>query len=195
MLKYFVLGFLVKLTTGFDDTLTHIPVMASVTRSKWGRWAFACGIVLAISLAIVVALFFARLIHELPYARFVAAGLLLVLAAAIYFDWLVHEKRKKVEVEFKRKKRISNVRVARMVGVGFVAAFATVIDDTVAYAALFAMDGFGNLVAIMGIFAALAVELYVVLKFAKPIMKFKYKDELAAGGLIVLASLIVSGLI
>lgn len=193
-LKYLILGFVVKILTGFDDTLTHIPVMASVTRSRWGRWAFALGIVFAISLAIVMALFFAQLISSVPYARFIAAGLLFLLAIAIQFDWLVHEKRKKVEFELSQK-RISNERAVKLLGIGFVAAFATVIDDTIAYAALFLAGGFASALAIVGIFAALAVELCIVLKFSKPVMKFRYKDELAAGGLIVLGSLIFSGLV
>jgi len=194
MLKYFVLGFVVKLVTGFDDTLTHIPVMASVTKSRLGRFAFAAGIVLAIIAAIIIALFFAHLIHDLPYANVIAASLLFMLAIAIYFDWFVHEKRKKIQVKFKQK-RISNARVAKLIGVGFVTAFATVIDDTLAYAALFLAGNWESVLATVGIFVALAVQLVVIFKFSELVMRFKYKDELAAAGLTVLGVLVLIGIV
>jgi hypothetical protein len=47
-LKYLLLGFAVKIITGFDDTITHIPVLASVTRTRAGKIAFSIGTLLAI---------------------------------------------------------------------------------------------------------------------------------------------------
>ncbi|MBL7148418.1 MAG: hypothetical protein ISS82_06330 [Nanoarchaeota archaeon] len=42
-LKYLFSGFLVKIIAGFDDTLTRIPIAATLTRTKKGRYAFAAG--------------------------------------------------------------------------------------------------------------------------------------------------------
>jgi len=194
-LKYLLLGFFVKVITGFDDTLTHIPVMASVTKTRRGRLAFALGIVLAISTAILMSIFFAQLIHDWPYARLLAASLLFLLAVAICCDWFVHEPRKRVELKIKRNHAISAARFTKLIGIGYVSAFATVIDDIIAYAPLFLVNLSSSIFAVMGIFLALAVELFVVLNFSKYVMKFKYKDELAAGGLTLLGVLLVVGAI
>jgi len=54
VIKYLISGFFVKIIAGFDDTLTRIPIAATLTRTKKGRYAFAGGIFLAICLAIVI---------------------------------------------------------------------------------------------------------------------------------------------
>jgi len=60
-------GFFVKLITGFDDTLVHIPILANITKTKLGRIAFSSGILIAITLAIVLSFLFASFIKTLPY--------------------------------------------------------------------------------------------------------------------------------
>jgi len=86
-LKYLLLGFFVKIVTGFDDTITHIPILASVTKTRFGKFMFAIGAVFAIIAAIIISMFFATLLQSWPYARFVSAGLIFLLAIAIYGDF------------------------------------------------------------------------------------------------------------
>ena len=106
VLKYFIAGFFVKLITGFDDTLTHVPLISYLTKTRRGKVAFGMGIFLAICLAIVVAVFFSSLIKSIPHYRYVIGGLLFALAFVIYFDIFRKEKVKKTEQKMKRVQRV-----------------------------------------------------------------------------------------
>ena len=75
-LRYFTAGFLVKLITGFDDSLTHVPLMSYLTKTKKGKIAFGIGIFLAICVAIVFATFFSHVLQLIPYYRYIMAGIL-----------------------------------------------------------------------------------------------------------------------
>ncbi len=79
-LKYLALGFFVKIITGFDDTITHIPVLAAITRTRLGRIAFSVGTLFAIGLAIVISLFFASFIKQFTFYKYIIAALLFALA-------------------------------------------------------------------------------------------------------------------
>jgi cytochrome c biogenesis protein CcdA len=97
MLKEVLSGFFVKLITGFDDTITHVPIISSLTRSKKGRLAFVFGIFLAITLAIILSYFFVSLFRSFEYYKYVAAGIIFVLAFLIYIlkSYLESLKRKR----------------------------------------------------------------------------------------------------
>jgi len=192
-LKYFFLGFLVKVITGLDDTITHVPIIASVTKTRTGRIAFAIGIILAIIAAIIASIFLVNVIKQFPYYRYISAGLIFVLAAAIYFDVFVHKPRTKAEKKLIKQKRISVERFTQLVGIGFIAALATVIDDTIAYSSLFLTDG--RYLAILGILSAALLEIFAVIYFSKKIAKIKYKEEIASAGLVMLGILILTRVI
>jgi len=136
-LKYFLSGFFVKIITGLDDTMVHIPIMGTITKTRLGRIAFSTGILLAIAFAIVLSFLFASTIKLIPYSKYISAGLIFLLAIVIYFDVFIHKPREKVERKLKKIKRISVKRFFKLLSLGFIAAFATVIDDIIAYSSLF----------------------------------------------------------
>jgi hypothetical protein len=194
MLKELVMGFFAKIVTGFDDTFTHVPVIASLTRTKKGRFAFGLGILLGICVAIMIAVFFSSWIKSFQYFRYVVAVLLFTLAAFIYFDILVTKPRKKQEIKLKKlKKPIGIKRISKLIGVGFVASFVTVVDDTVAYSSLFL--GNGKTFAIIGILLASITEILVIIYFSKKISGIKHKEKIASFGLIILGILVLLGVI
>ena len=130
-LKYLGLGFFVKGITGFDDTITHVSILASVTKTRKGKIAFSIGTMAAIIAAIIIAVFFSALLKAFPYYKYIAAGLIFALAAAIYFDVFIHKPRTKAEKRLLKRKKIPAERFTHLMAVGFIASFATVITSSI----------------------------------------------------------------
>ncbi|MBW3012882.1 hypothetical protein KY340_01635 [Candidatus Woesearchaeota archaeon] len=194
--KFILLGIFVKIVTGFDDTITHIPIITSITKTRKGKIAFTAGMFLAIILAIIIAMFFSTLLKSVPFYKEIFAGLLFGLAIAIFFDILVHKPRAKAEHEImKYKKKIPTERIARLLFVGFIASFATVLDDIITYSPLFTHGFLYDIFAIIGILAAALLELLLVLYFSEKLTKFKHKEKIASVGLVILGILILTGII
>ncbi len=192
-IKYLFLGIFVKIITGLDDTITNIPILASVTKKRVGRIAFSIGTLFAIIVAIIVSFFFISAIMHFSYYRYISAFLLFALAIAMYFDIFVHKPRTRLEAKF--KKRISFKRFTTLLGIGFLASIVTVIDDVVAYSPLLAVSGISRYYAIAGILMATVLEILVVIYFSKKIAKIKYKKEIASLGLSILGILVLAGII
>jgi hypothetical protein len=190
-MKYILSGFLVKAVTGFDDTIAQIPLLGSITKSRLGRIAFAIGILLAISIAIGFSVMFASILRNIPYFRYIAAGLIFILALCVYFKVFVHKQREEAEKEIKATKRILSKRFLKLLGIGFIAGFATVIDDTVAYSSLFLEKTTNALYPIIGIYLAVIIELSIIIYFSKKVAKFKWKRQIATIGLIILSLLVL----
>jgi len=195
MLIHLLLGFFVKIITGFDDTLTNVPILASVTKVRMGKIAFSIGTIIAIALAIIISIFFASLLAGFSYYRYISAGLIFLLATLIHFDVFVHKPRTKAEKKLLKMKKLSTERFTRLVGIGFLASFATVLDDIIAYTPLFLGSLTIKILAIIGIMAGTLLEIFAVIYFAEKIAKIKYKEEIASLGLVILGILILAGVI
>ena len=191
MLKYIFLGFFAKIVTGLDDTITHVPILASVAKTRIGKIAFSIGTLIAIIIAIIISLFFSSVLKKIPFYRYIIVGLIFILAALIYFDVFVHEPRTKTEKRLFKMKKISAERFTKLIGIGFVASFATVLDDIIAFAPLFLGVFITQLSAIIGILIGAFVEIILVIFFAEKIAKIKYKEEIASIGLVILGVLIL----
>jgi len=198
VLQYIVSGLVVKLLTGFDDTMVHIPVVANITKTRKGRIAFAIGIFLAIVAAIVISILFASIIKQIPYHRFLSAGLVFALAILIYFDVLVDKPKIKVKEKIhkieQRPKviRISRKRFFKLILVGFLTAFATVIDDTIAYSSLFLRNVGTTFFVVIGILLATVLQAIVLIYFSKKVTKIPWKKEITVVGLLILGVLILA---
>lgn len=192
ILKYFLFGFFIKIITGLDDTITRIPLLSSVTKTKIGKIAFSIGTVIAVTLAVVFALFFSTLITKIPSYRYIIAGLIFLLAITIFFG-LFEEKMKKRKEE--KLKKITTKRFFKLIGIGFIASFITVIDDSIAYIPVLSVQGPLKLAAVLGIYVALILQIILIIYFAKKIAKFKYKKHLAVLGLIIIGILVLLGII
>jgi len=77
-------------------------------------------------------------------------------------------------------------------GAGFLTAFATVIDDTIAYSSLFLSGAFNTIIFVVaGILTATISQLILVVYFSKRIQKIPYKKNITIIGLVVLSILIL----
>lgn len=189
MIKYFLLGLYVKIITSFDDTITRIPIISSVTSNRHGQFMFSIGNILAVISAILIAIFFSKLLHSIPYYRYISIGLIFALAIAIHFDLFVHKQRNKAEEKIKKSNSIK--RSTQLIGIGFIASFATLIDDIVAYTPLFLIGGIDTIYSIIGILIATIIEIIIVIYFSDRISHIKYKEEIASLGLVILGILML----
>jgi len=191
VIKSILSGFMVKIITGFDDTITQVPIMTSLTKTKKGKFAFLFGIFLAVTLAIILSFLFANFLKAFNYYSILASILIFFLAFAIYFNIFLPKSKQKTQQKIKKiKNTISFKKIIKLISLGFLAAFVTVIDDSLAYSSLFLTLNL-NLFAILGIYLALILELFAVLSFSKQISKLKYKKEISVFGLIILGFLIL----
>jgi hypothetical protein len=194
--EHLLFGFLVKIITGFDDTLTNVPVLASVTKVRMGKIAFSVGTLLAIAAAIIASMLLTQAIGFFRYSRYIAAALIFLLAALIYFDVFVHKPRTKAEKKLMHRQKISAEHFTKLIGIGFFATIVTALDDIIAYTPLFLGAGFRVAAfAIAGILAATIVEIILVVYFAGMIAKIKHKQQIASAGLVILGILTLSGII
>jgi len=194
-LKYLLSGFIVKLLAGFDDSMVHVPIMSHMTRSRKGRIAFAIGIFIAVTLVIGFAFLFGSAIKKIPGARYISAGLICLLAVSVYFNIFISKPKKKIREKIQHVRRVSNVRFLKLMGIGFVTAFATIIDDTIAYSGLFLSSTSNFLYIFIGLFVGLVFQLFLVVTFTKQFQKIKYKKEITTISLIILAGLIGFGVL
>lgn len=189
LIKSFFSGIFVKLITGFDDTMVHLPVLTNLTKTKRGRFAFATGIFIAITLAVLISILFASAIRLLPYYHYISASLILILAFIVYFELFTPKKNKKVKKQARKLKKISSKRIFQLMGIGFITAFATVIDDTLAYTSLFISKG-SEIPAALGVLTATLIQLSLIIFFSKKISNIRYRKQITTIGLVILSILI-----
>tara|TARA_Y100000310_G_C20703671_1_gene832467 strand:+ start:5751 stop:6341 length:591 start_codon:yes stop_codon:yes gene_type:complete len=189
-LKLISSGFLVKTITGFDDTMTQIPIVGAVARTKYGRIAFSIGILLAVTTAIILSFLFASAIKNFAYHKYLVSGLLVIIALTVYFDVQLYKPKNRVIKRAKQIQQITKKRFLKLLGIGFIAAFITVIDDSVAYSSALLGAVSSAPFVILGIYIALFLELIIIVYFSSLISKFKYKKQIATLGLLTLALLV-----
>ncbi len=199
-LKYFILGFTVKVVASIDDTVTRIPVLLAITKNRSGKIAFAVGNMLAITVAIFIAIFFSSFLSELPGFRYIVVALFVLLAMSVYFDWfwgikfqkpLKVVKKKKIKVE----DGISLKNFLLLVFWGLVISLLTLLDDTVVFIPLFAGDRIHSAMAILGIYSSSFIQLTIMVFFAEWLEKLPYLKEFTSIGLLLFALLFWFGLI
>jgi hypothetical protein len=186
ILHAFLLGVFIKFITGIDDVLTRVPVVAAVTRTRMGKIAFSIGTVLAVTVATAIAFFFSSFVINIPAYRYVVAGVVFILALLIYKDVFVHKPRSKAEQRLMRFKKISAERFTKLVGIGFIASFATVLDDVIAFLPIFLLKPHLVVFGLFGIFVMTVVQAVLVITSAERIARIPYKEEIASLGLVLL---------
>ncbi len=189
VIKYFLSGFFVKILAGFDDTMARIPIMSYMTKTKKGRIAFALGIFIAVILVMIFAFLFASVIKAIPYSNYISAGLIFLLAMSIQFDLLIQKPKRKITKKL-HVQRVSVKRFFKLIGFGFLTAFITIIDDTIAYSGLFLNTLSNPVPVIVGIFFGTILQLTVIVYFSQKFSKLKYKKEITVFGLVLLSLLI-----
>lgn len=194
IIQQIISGFFVKAIASFDDTLTRIPVIAQLTRGKKGKIAFSIGTLLALTVILVIVIFFSALLNLLPYSRYLIAGLIILLAVTVYFEVFTSKSNQKLENKIKTGD-ISSERFIKLIGIGFVISFVTLLDDSLILASLFIGDDITKFLAVIGVYLATLVQISIVIYFGQRINKFKYKKEVASFALVVLAILIILGVV
>lgn len=195
IIKYFFSGLFVKLLAGFDDTMTRIPIMSHMTKSAKGRYAFATGILLAVLIVTFFAFFFATLIKSIPYINYISAGLIFLLAISIQFDLFVQKPKDKISKKIKHVERVSKKRFFQLIGFGFITAFATILDDTIAYSGVFLTAIPNTIPVLIGIITGTLIQLIIIIYFSSKFYKLKYKKEITVFGLLLLSLLIALGVL
>ncbi len=195
-LKYILSGIIVKAIASFDDFLTRIPLIAELTRTRKGKIAFSLGNLLAVFFVIIMSILFAALISEFPQARLISAILIFILAALVYCEVFVVQPKSTLEKKLLKIEHISAQRFFKLIGVGFIISFITLIDDTIVLAGLFlGKEFYRQLLISLGIILVTILQLILIVYFSEMIFKLKYKKELATLGMIVVGFLILVGVI
>ncbi len=185
-------GFLVKSIASFDDTITRIPVITHLTKTYKGRIAFSVGTLLALTAILLIAIFFSGIINLFPYSRQLTAGLIFILAVLLYFDlFLTAESR----YESKILSQESSHKLLKITWMGFVVSFITLIDDSFVLLPLFLRDHLSNFYSVIGVYLAALAQIVLVIYFGESLKKIKHKKELAAGSLVLLSILVVTGVV
>jgi len=196
LVKSFAIGFIVKVAASFDDVLTRIPVIASLTRTRMGKVAFSVGTLLSLTVALGLAFIFSTVIEGIPGVRYIIAGFIIILAISVYSGVFTSRRATQTTQDIKKIKRISRARFIELIGIGFVFSFLTVLDDIVVLTPLFLDRTLLERIAVAGgIYIATFIQVIFAIYFAEKAARLKYKKEIAAVSLIILAGLIATGLI
>ncbi len=194
-LQQVLTGFLVKSIASFDDTLTRIPVLAELTRGKAGKIAFSIGTLLALTVILIIVIFFSTVLNMIPHRQYLVAGLIFLLALAVYFEVFSPKKEEKIERKLLHVQAISNGRFFKLIGIGFIVSFVTNLDDMVVLMPLFIGDHTAKLFRVAGIYLATLTQIVLVVYFSRQLSRIKYKKELATLALVILAALVWRGVI
>lgn len=192
--KYFILGFVVETVSSIDDTVSKVPVLLGMTKTRAGKIAFSIGAMIAVVAAIFLAVFSSEYIKEIPHFRWWVGGVIFLLAVLIYFD-VFAKKGVKVGVRVLEVKKISTSRVLQLVVVGFIISFVTLIDDTLLFIPLFAGAEYSLIAAASGILLSAFLQVVVMIFFTELLEKLPFKKTIAVGGLLLFGVLIVTGVI
>lgn len=186
-------GFLVKTIASFDDTLTRIPVISYLTKTKRGRIAFSIGTLLALTVILAIALFFSSLLSLMPYTRQIAAILIFTLAILIYFDVFLTRSTNRLASKLSTIDSSQNlIRIMRM---GFLVSFITLIDDSFVLVPLFLSDNVSKFASIIGVYLAAILQILAVIYFGERLERIKHKKELASASLLILSVLVFTSII
>lgn len=186
-------GFFVKTIASFDDTLTRIPVISYLTKTKRGRIAFSIGTFLALTVILVIALFFSSILSLIPYTRQIAASLIFILAVLIHFDIFLTQSTNRLASKLSAIDSSQNL--IRIMRIGFLVSFITLIDDSFVLVPLFLSDNVSKLASIIGVYLAAILQILAVIYFGERLGKIKHKKELASSSLFILSVLVFTGII
>lgn len=191
ILQHFFLGFFVKSAASFDDTLTRIPIISLLTKTLKGKIAFSMGTLLALSVILIFTSLIYSVLELFPYKKYLIAGLIFILAILVYFGFFIKVPIAKVEKLVKPE--FTTRRFLKLLVVGFVISFITLIDDSLVLVPLFVEDRLSTAIAISGVYAATLIQIAIVIYFGEKINNIRFKREISSGALILLSVLILFG--
>lgn len=186
------IGVFVKGIASFDDTLTRIPLIAELTGSKKGRIAFSFGTICALTIIVILSNILSNILNQIPFRNQIIASLIFVLAILVYFEMFTNKSKKHVETGIKKIKAKS-VPIFKLISIGFIISFVTLIDDMIILTPLFIGSTIETIFSLVGVYLATIIQVIVVIYFGGKITHFKYKKEIASLALTILAIFVWSG--
>jgi hypothetical protein len=187
-------GVFVKGIASFDDTLTRIPIIAELTRTKKGRIAFSFGTICALTVIVTIAILFSNILDRIAFRNQIIALLILILAILVYFEVFINKSQEKVEKSLKKLKARS-VPIVKLISIGFIVSFVTLIDDMIILTPLFVGNATETFFSLVGVYMATIVQIIIVIYFGGKITKLRYKKEIASFALTILAILVWNGVV
>jgi hypothetical protein len=187
-------GVFVKGIASFDDTLTRIPIIAELTRTRKGRIAFSFGTICALTVIVTIAILFSNILDRIAFRNQIIALLIFVLAILVYFEVFINKSQKKVEKSLKKVKA-GPVPIVKLISIGFIVSFITLIDDMIILTPLFVGNATETFFSLVGVYLATIVQIIIVIYFGGKIIKFRYKKEIASFALTILAILVWNGMV
>lgn len=191
----FTAGFAVKFIASLDDTITKVPVISHITRTRMGKVAFSIGNLIAVFVVIALAAFLSSLFSGFAYFHLVAGGLILVMAGITLFDLFPGARPQKRKDWPFRNGIISTERFIMLMGAGFTVSLITLIDDIAAMIPLYG----GHIASVFsvtaGIITATLIQLILVIYFSAFLDHLPRKREIAAAGLVVYGLLVIFGIL
>jgi hypothetical protein len=187
-------GVFVKGIASFDDTLTRIPIIAELTKTREGRIAFSLGTICALTVVVAIAILFSNILDRIVFKNQIIALLIFVLAILVYFEVFTRKSQEKVEKRLERVKDKS-VPIFKLISAGFIISFVTLIDDMIILTPLFTGNTTETFFSLVGVYLATIFQIVIVIYFGGKISKYKYKKEIASFALAILAILVWNGIL
>lgn len=191
----FAAGFAVKFIASLDDTITKVPVISHITRTRMGKIAFSVGNMLAVFVVIALAAFLSFLFADFAYFHYIAGGLVLVMSGITLFGIFPGARpQKKKEWPF-RNGIISTERFVMLMIAGFSVSMITLIDDIAAMIPLYGGHLASAFTVTAGIIAATLLQIVLVIYFSGFLDRLPHKKEIAGLGLAVYGVLVIAGIL
>ena len=188
---FLLIGFIVKISTGLDDALIHIPIVSNISKSRAGKISYAIGFMIAVLVAILISITLAEFIKELPYHNFIASGLIFMFAIVVYFNLFSLHLDNIKKPNFRK---ITPRRIAMLIGMGFTLSLITIIDDVLVFSSLFISSN-AIIYTVIGIIISAILEIGLIMFVSQKVKSIKYNKEISTIILIGLGILVLFKLI
>jgi hypothetical protein len=91
--------------------------------------------------------------------------------------------------------KAGSVPIVKLISIGFIVSFITLIDDMIILTPLFVGNATETFFSLVGVYLATIVQIMIVIYFGGKIIKFRYKKEIASFALTILAILVWNGMV
>ncbi len=189
-------GFAVKFMASLDDTITKVPVISHITRTRLGKVAFSVGNLVALAIVIGVAALLSHLFADFKYFHYVAGGLIIVMAVITLLGLFPGAVPKKKKEDWPIDgSDISTKRFIILTTAGFTVSLATMIDDIAVMIPLYDGQLARSVAVSVGILAATILQLVLVIFFSSFLDRVPHKKIIAGVGLAAYGVLVITGIL
>jgi len=192
LLYGFALGFFVETVVSLDDTISKIPILLGMTKTRAGKIAFAIGSVVAVSVAIAIAIWFSDYAYDSNWFRYLSAGFIFALALSIYYR-VFSQQEFRIGKKILGRQASTSLRMIQLIGIGFLVSILTLIDDTIVLIPIFDGSVSYQFWTAGGALFSRIIQIIAIIFFANQMEELKYRRHISIGGLIVIGIFILLG--